>query len=53
MLNSLEDSFSNQKVSIEHPAEGQTLLTFRNPGNDKNETLALIDTKRNVVLSVE
>ena len=53
MLSSLEDSFANQKVSIEHPADGQALLTFRLPGDDKNDTRVLIDVKRNVVLSIE
>jgi predicted Zn-dependent protease len=52
VLTSLQDTFAYQKVSISHPADGQALLTFRYPG-DKSETLVLIDTKRNVVLSIE
>jgi autotransporter-associated beta strand protein len=53
VLTSLQDSFANHKVTVKHPAEGQVLLTFRYPSDDKSETLVLIDTKRNVVLSIE
>ena len=53
MLASLADAFNGQKVSIKHPAEEQTLFTFRVPNDDKNDTRVLIDTKRNVVLSIE
>jgi hypothetical protein len=52
VLLSLKDSYFNDKVSVEHPADGQTLLTFRHDG-DKNETVVLVDRKRNVVLSME
>ena len=52
LLSSLKDSFAGQKVSIRHPVEGQVLLTFRVPGDDKNDTQVLVDTKRNVVLSI-
>ncbi len=53
VLVSLADSFNGQKVSVRHPADGQTLLTFRALRDDKNDTQVLIDTKRNVVLSIE
>jgi tetratricopeptide (TPR) repeat protein len=53
VLTSLESTFAGQKVTLRHPADGQALLVFRVPGNDKNETRVLVDTKRNVVLSIE
>ncbi len=50
---SLEFSLSGFKVTIRHPADGQTLLNFQSRDDGKNECRVLVDTKRNVVLSIE
>ena len=44
---------SSFKVTIRHPADGQTLLIFRSRDDGKSECRVLVDTKRNVVLSIE
>ncbi|MCC6125288.1 MAG: tetratricopeptide repeat protein [Pirellulales bacterium] len=53
VLDSLEDSYRNQKVSLERTGDGQVTLTFKYPGDEKNETLVRIDVERSVVLSIE
>ena len=50
---SLEFSLSGFKVTIRHPADGQTLLIFRSRDDGKSECRLLVDTKRNVVLLIE
>ena len=50
---SMESSFAGFKVTVRHPADGQTLLIFRSRGDGKSECRVLVDTKRNVVLSTE
>jgi tetratricopeptide (TPR) repeat protein len=50
---SLEERFAEQKVAIEHPTADQTLLIFTHPDDKTGETRVLVDTKRNVVLSIE
>ncbi len=50
---SLESSLSSFNVTIRHPADGQTLLVFRSRDDGKSECRVLVDTKRNVVLSIE
>jgi Mg-chelatase subunit ChlD len=50
---SLEFCFAGRKVTIYHPADGQALLVFRSPDDTKNESRVLVETKRNVVLSIE
>lgn len=52
-LQSLEEYFVNQKVSVAHPAADQILLIFTVPADKKSENRVLVDTKRNVVLSIE
>jgi predicted Zn-dependent protease len=53
VLASLEFALAGRKVSVRHPADGQTLLIFRSPDDSKNESRVHVDTRRNVVLSIE
>jgi tetratricopeptide (TPR) repeat protein/Mg-chelatase subunit ChlD/outer membrane lipoprotein-sorting protein len=54
LLSSLADVRPGQKASVLHPAEDRAMVVFEDP-NDRMATVTqvLIDTKRNVVLSVE
>ncbi len=53
VLASLKDSFVGQRVTVRHPADGRALLTFHYPQDERNDTRVLVDTKQNVVLSIE